>query len=63
MDGINEANTKAISQANKVQKFHLIQEDFTTVNGTLTASMKLIRPFVLKKFAAEIDQMYGDAQK
>ena len=63
MDGINEANTKALSQANKVQKFHLIQEDFTTDNGTLTASMKLIRPFVLKKFAAEIDQMYGDAQK
>lgn len=52
MEGIEEANKKAISHAQKVQKFYLVEEDFTNDNGMLTPSMKLVRQAVLKKYAA-----------
>jgi long-chain acyl-CoA synthetase len=37
----------------------LLPEDFSVENGTLTATLKLKRKEVIKKYAAEIDAMYS----
>jgi long-chain-fatty-acid--CoA ligase ACSBG len=58
MDGLKEANQKAISRAQYVQNFYLMPEDFSVANGCLTPSLKLKRKVVLKKYESEIDQMY-----
>jgi long-chain acyl-CoA synthetase len=58
MDGLKEANQKAISRAQQVKNFYLMPEDFTVENGCLTPSLKLKRREALKKYDAEINQMY-----
>ena len=40
------------------QKFLFIGEDFTVENGTLTQTMKLKRPLVLKKYKESLDTLY-----
>lgn len=46
-------------QFEKVLKFELIAEDFTTANDMLTPSLKLKRRNVLAKFGDKIEQLYG----
>merc|ERR1711871_928131 len=59
-EGIKKYNTtKAVSNAQKVQKFHICKEDFTEDGGELTATQKLKRKEVTKKYKAEIMGMYG----
>lgn len=50
LEGLKEANTKAISRAQMVHDFYLIPEDFTMANGTLTASLKLKRKEALRLY-------------
>ncbi len=45
-------------QFEKVMKFDLIAEDFTTQNGFLTPSLKLKRRNVLAKYADQIEALY-----
>ncbi|MEE9910493.1 MAG: AMP-dependent synthetase/ligase [Deltaproteobacteria bacterium] len=40
------------------QKFLFIAEDFTVDNGMLTQTMKLKRPFVMKKYGERIQNLY-----
>lgn len=58
MEGINQANEKAVSRAQRVQNFFLMPEDFSVENDCLTPSLKLKRKVAHKKYAAEIEQMY-----
>ncbi|MDO4913921.1 MAG: AMP-dependent synthetase/ligase, partial [Bifidobacteriaceae bacterium] len=46
---IDEAND-GVSRAESVRKFIVLPEEFTQENGLLTASMKVIRPRVIKKY-------------
>ena len=62
MEGLKEANLKAISRAQMVQNFHLMAEDFSVDNGTLTPSLKLKRKEAHKKYSGEIEQMYATAK-
>lgn len=62
MEGLKEANQKAISRAQMVHNFHLMGEDFSVDNGTLTPSLKLKRREAHKKYAADIEQMYATAK-
>jgi long-chain acyl-CoA synthetase len=54
-----EKYSAAFRAFDKVKKFALIPEDFTTQNDMLTPSMKLKRRNVLKKWEGEIDRLYA----
>ena len=51
MEGINQANEKAVSRAQRVQNFFLMPEDFSVENDCLTPSLKLKRKVAHKKYA------------
>jgi long-chain acyl-CoA synthetase len=42
------------------QKFLFVAEDFTADNGLLTQTMKLKRPFVMKKYGEQIQNLYKE---
>lgn len=58
--GINVANEKAISKAQRIIKFHLLNDEFSIANGVLTPTLKVKRKEVHKKFSKEIESMYND---
>jgi long-chain acyl-CoA synthetase len=55
--------TKSIKGYEKPQRFLLIGEDFTTANDMLTASLKLKRRNVLKKYDEAVEALYREAEK
>jgi long-chain-fatty-acid--CoA ligase ACSBG len=58
-DGIKDANNRAISNAQKINKYRVLPCDFTEAGGELTPTLKLKRNEVAKKYAAEIDAFYN----
>ncbi|MDP0699617.1 hypothetical protein, partial [Klebsiella pneumoniae] len=42
---------EGVSRAESVRKFIILPEEFTQENGLMTASMKIIRPRVIKRYA------------
>ena len=48
---VDKAN-EGVSRAESVRKFILLPEEFTQENGLMTASMKVIRPKVIKRYAS-----------
>lgn len=59
MKGLEEANKKALSRAQKVQNYYLMPNDFSIDNGCLTPTLKLKRKVVLQKYKNEIESMYA----
>lgn len=59
---IREYNSKrAISNAQKVQKFKIVREALTIDNGMITPTMKLKRSKIHEKYTAVVEEMYqGD---
>jgi len=55
---VDEANN-AVSRAESIRKFHVLDVDFTEQGGHLTPSLKIRRSVVMKDFAAEIDALYS----
>jgi long-chain acyl-CoA synthetase len=55
---VDEAN-KAVSRAESIRRFMIVQNDWTEDSGHLTPSMKLKRVSVLKDHASEIEQLYA----
>jgi long-chain acyl-CoA synthetase len=55
---VDEAN-KAVSNAEAIKKFTILQEDWTEEGGQLTPSMKLKRNVVMKEYASEVDALYA----
>ena len=58
--GMDAANKHTTSNAQKVQKWTLLTQDFSIDGGELTPTMKLKRPVVLKMYDAEVKKMYGE---
>ncbi|MDY2941959.1 MAG: AMP-dependent synthetase/ligase [Varibaculum sp.] len=56
--GVERAN-RAVSRAESIRKIRILNTDFTEENGLLTPSLKIKRGVVNKKFASEIDEIYG----
>ena len=60
--GIDKYNkTQAASRAQNIQKFVILDKDFSVPGGELTGSQKLKRAVVYDKFGAEIESMYEGA--
>ncbi|KGN38480.1 AMP-dependent synthetase/ligase [Knoellia subterranea] len=55
---VDEANT-AVSKAESIRKFAVLESDFTEETGHLTPSLKLKRNIVMRDFADEVDAQYG----
>ena len=55
---INIANTKAVSNAAKIQKFTIIPRDFSLVTGELGPTMKVRRQIVSKMYESLVSKMY-----
>ena len=55
---VDEAN-QAVSNAEAIKKFTILQEDWTEEGGQLTPSMKLKRNVVMKEYASEVDALYA----
>ena len=55
---VDQAN-EGVSRAESVRKFIILPEEFTQENGLMTASMKVIRPKVIKRYSTLLNtQMY-----
>lgn len=54
---------EGVSRAESVRKFIILDEEFSQENGLMTASMKVIRPKVIKRYATLLNtQMYTKKQ-
>ncbi|XP_018415207.1 PREDICTED: long-chain-fatty-acid--CoA ligase ACSBG2 isoform X2 [Nanorana parkeri] len=60
-DGVNAVNEKSASNAQKVQKWLILDRDFSIGGGELGPTMKLKRPVVSKMYKDQIDSFYLDA--
>ncbi|XP_032107994.1 long-chain-fatty-acid--CoA ligase ACSBG2 [Sapajus apella] len=57
-EGINDVNQEATSNAQKIQKWVILEKDFSIYGGELGPMMKLKRHFIAQKYKKQIDQMY-----
>ena len=55
---IDEYNNTAVSRAQRVQKFKILNTDFSVPGGELTESQKLKRSVVINKYETEINNLY-----
>ncbi|MGA8112288.1 MAG: AMP-dependent synthetase/ligase [Actinocatenispora sp.] len=55
---VTEAN-RAVSRAESIRAFHILDRDFTVTDGDLTASLKIRREVVGARHEAEIEALYG----
>ena len=55
---VDDANT-AVSKAESIRKFAILENDFTQESGHLTPSLKLKRNIVMRDFEDEVDALYG----
>jgi len=55
---VNDAN-KAVSRAESIRKFRILDTDFTEESGHLTPSLKVKRSVVSRDYAKEIEELYS----
>jgi long-chain acyl-CoA synthetase len=55
---VDDAN-QAVSRAESIRRFLILDTDFTEENGRLTPSLKVRRTVVTKDFSAEIEALYS----
>ncbi|XP_036410849.1 long-chain-fatty-acid--CoA ligase ACSBG2-like isoform X1 [Megalops cyprinoides] len=59
-EGINHVNERATSNAQRIQKWVVLEHDFSIPGGELGPTMKLKRPVVLKMYEEQIENFYND---
>jgi long-chain acyl-CoA synthetase len=59
---VDDAN-KAVSRAEAIRKFAVLEGDFTEENGYLTPSLKLKRNIVMKDFHDQVEALYAGAKE
>jgi len=62
-EGIARYNKKAVSNAQCIRAFRVLEQDFAVENDFLTPSLKLKRRIVLQKYSDFIDDLYTQAEK
>jgi long-chain acyl-CoA synthetase len=58
---VDDAN-KAVSRAESIRRFRILDSDFTEANGYLTPSLKVRRNLVLKDYSPVIEALYSQHQ-
>lgn len=58
LDRAVERTNQAVSRAESIRKYSVLDTDFTIENDYLTPSMKVKRSLVLKDFAGEVESIY-----
>jgi long-chain acyl-CoA synthetase len=61
-EGIVDAYNQKLARFEKLKRVILVADEFSTENGTLTASMKLRRRVVEERYRREIEEMYAKAE-
>jgi len=56
---VDDAN-QAVSHAEAIKRFAILDEDFTEAGGQLTPTLKVRRNIVMEQFAAQIAALYDD---
>jgi long-chain acyl-CoA synthetase len=59
---VDDAN-KAVSRAESIRRFRILDTDFTEESGYLTPSLKVRRNLVIKDFGADIEALYTASRK
>ncbi|XP_016128580.1 long-chain-fatty-acid--CoA ligase ACSBG2-like [Sinocyclocheilus grahami] len=59
-EGINRVNEKATSNAQRIQKWTVLEKDFSIPGGELGPTMKLKRPVVMKMYKEQIENFYKE---
>jgi len=59
---VEKAN-KAVSRAESIRKYRILDTDLTIANGYLTPKLSVKRSIVLKDFAAEVEALYTDQRE
>ncbi|XP_069482545.1 long-chain-fatty-acid--CoA ligase ACSBG2-like [Ambystoma mexicanum] len=57
-EGLDRVNQRAVSRAQKVQKWTILEKDFTVDGGELSPTMKLKRFTILSLYEKVIDELY-----
>jgi long-chain acyl-CoA synthetase len=56
---VDDAN-KAVSQAEAIRKFAILDEDFSEADGQLTPTLKVRRAVVMEKYSAQVAALYDE---
>ncbi|XP_034561105.1 long-chain-fatty-acid--CoA ligase ACSBG2 isoform X1 [Notolabrus celidotus] len=59
-EGINRVNEKSNSNAQRIQKWVILDQDFSVTGGELGPTMKLKRPVVAKMYKEQIENFYKE---
>uniref|UniRef100_A0A8C3AHN8 Long-chain-fatty-acid--CoA ligase ACSBG2 n=1 Tax=Cyclopterus lumpus TaxID=8103 RepID=A0A8C3AHN8_CYCLU len=59
-EGINRVNKEASSNAQRIQKWIILDRDFSLTGGELGPTMKLKRPVVAKMYKEQIENFYKE---
>jgi long-chain acyl-CoA synthetase len=59
---VDDAN-KAVSQAEAIKKFAILDEDFSEADDDLTPTLKVRRNIVMEKYATQIAALYDDSDQ
>lgn len=62
-EAFERVNAKATSNAQKVQKWVILEQDFSISGGELGPTMKLRRPIVVKMYQEKINEIYAGNDK
>ncbi len=58
--GVERAN-RAVSRAESIRKYRILDRDLTIADGYLTPKLSIRRTQVLKDFATDVDAIYGES--
>ena len=61
-EDVDRVNAR-FSRVENIRKFVILRKQLDHDDGELTATMKVRRNVIEKKFSAEIDEIYGTARK